>query len=275
MPLAGVALLSTPAAAQSLRSLTCSKQYHGQTTLKARVEFAAGTLHLTSAPTALLYRMALSYDQSRFVPVSRYDASADALVLGLTPTGSGGIRVDSKDHLAQEATIQLSSRPDLSLGINIGAADADVDLGGLRLHDLQLATGASRTTVRFSTPNPGRCEVMSLNAGAAEFAAAGLGNSRCRRVLFEGGVGAVALDLTGAWADDAEIAVKIAVGKLALRLPLGVGVRITMDKFLSSFQPSGFTHDGKVYLSDNYATAARKLSLNVTSAVGGVEVEWR
>jgi predicted membrane protein len=128
--------------------------------------------------------------------------------------------------------------------------------------------------VRFSTPNPERCDLLKLNAGAAEFSAYGLGNSRCRRVEFEGGVGAVTLDLTGAWSEDATLTLRLALGELTLRLPENLGVELSCDRFLSRFEPHGFTRTGNVYRSAGFDKAPRRIKVDITSAVGGVNVVW-
>ncbi len=53
-----------------------------------------------------------------------------------------------------------------------------------------------------------------------------------------------------------------------------VGVRITLDKFLATFEPVGLVRRGGSYLSPGYDQAARHLDIHVTTAVGGVTVEW-
>ena len=259
---------------QSIRNLTVSKQYHQQKELKARIEFAAGHLQIQPGPRTLLYRMNLAYDEERFVPISRLDPTENELLLGLDRRGSGGLRVSSREHLEQEAEIELSPDVDLSLEVELGAVDATLELGGLKLKKGRIATAASRAVTRFSRPNPGRCDSLALNAGAADFSVIGLGNSRCVKTVFEGGVGAVNLDLTGAWAEDGELSIRLAVGELRLRIPKTLGVELTLEKFLSSFQPRGFAQDGKTYRSLGYAQAERKIRIDITSAVGGVNVEW-
>jgi hypothetical protein len=66
----------------------------------------------------------------------------------------------------------------------------------------------------------------------------------------------------------------MAVGGITLRLPRKAGVRITMDKFLSSFEPSGLVRRGDAFVSTNYERAERRLELDLTTAIGGVDVEW-
>jgi hypothetical protein len=102
----------------------------------------------------------------------------------------------------------------------------------------------------------------------------GLGNSRCEEIEFEGGIGKVMLDFGGAWSTSARVEVKMAVGELTLRLSRRVGVRITMDKFLSSFDPAGLVLRREAFESPTYDGSQRRLDIDLTTAVGGVNVEW-
>lgn len=263
-----------PAAAQTMRTTTVSRQYHGEKQLSARIEFGAGTLALRPAAPGTLYGMRLYYDTERFQPVSRYEAATGDLLLGVSSTGGGGIRVSSRKQLHQEAVIELSPEVELSLDVELGAVEAGLDLGGLRLLEAHVKTAASKTILRFSRQNPGDCRTLELNAGAAEFSAYGLGNSRCRSIRFEGGVGDVTLDLTGAWDADARVVAKLTLGGLTLRLPRDLGVELDMDRFLATFSSTGFEKRGSTYVSEGYDGKARHLSISVTSNVGDVKVVW-
>lgn len=262
------------AEAQSPRPFSTYRQWHGETRLHARLEYAAGAVRVSAARPTELYRMDLLYDGERYEPVSDFDASTTAVALGLRPAGQGGLRVVSRNQLRQTAAVTFSPRSDLSLDVTLGAADADLELGGLRLTDLDLQAGASRATVRFSEPNAARCRAASLRAGAAELTVLGLGNSRCERIAFEGGVGRVTLDFAGTWASSSRVEVKMALGEVMLRLPRQVGVRITPDRFLASFDPQGLLRRGTSYVSPGYDQAARHLDIDVTTALGNVGVEW-
>jgi hypothetical protein len=270
----GLCLWAGALQAQTMRPFTTFRQLHGETRLNARVEYGAGSLRIEPGEPGQLYRMNLSYDEARFVPVSDFDASSGTVVLGLRAAGEGGVRVVSSKQLNQLATIALSPRADLALDLSLGAVDADVELGGLRISDLDLKTGASRATLRFSRPNGMRCRHASVSAGAAEVSVFGLGNSRCDRVEFEGGMGRVLLDFTGTWTSNSQVEVKMAMAELTLRLPRRVGVRLTMDKFLSSFEPSGLVRRGDSLISPNYDGADHRLDLALTTAMGGVRIEW-
>jgi hypothetical protein len=260
--------------AQTMRPFATFRQTHGETRLAVRLEYAAGNLRVTPGRAAELYRMELSYDEDRYVPVSDFDAQSGSVVLGLRPQGDGGVRVVSRNQLSQVAGVSLSPSVDLALDLTLGAVDADVELGGLRVNSLGVKTGASRTVIRFSRPNATRCRRADISAGAAEVSVLGLGNSRCDEIEFDGGMGKVMLDFSGTWSSSAQVEVKMAMGGLTLRLPRRVGVRISMDKFLSSFEPAGLVRRGDAYQSPNYDRVQRHLDLALTTAVGGVSVEW-
>jgi hypothetical protein len=271
---AALVLYAAAAQAQTMRPFTTFRQMHGETRLNARFEYAAGSLHIAPGSPSQLYRMDLSYDADRFVPVSDFEAASGTVVLGLRAAGTGGVRVVSRHQLRQVASVGISPRVDLALDLTLGAVDAEVELGGLRVTDLDLRTGASRAVIRFSRPNATRCRHATFSAGAAEISVLGLGNSRCDEIDFEGGMGSLTLDFSGTWSSSTRVEVRMAVGALTLRLPRQAGVRISMDKFLASFEPAGLVPRGDAFVSENYDRAARRLDLEITTAVGGVGVEW-
>ena len=265
---------TSSAQAQTMRPFATFRQLHGETRLSAKLEYGAGSLRIGPGQPAELYRMDLSYDEDRFVPLSDFDATQGSVLLGLRAAGDAGVRVVSRNQLQQVAAVAFSPRVDLALDLTLGAVDADVELGGLRVSTLDLKTGASRSVVRFSQPNLTRCRRADFSAGAAEFSVIGLGNSRCDDIEFEGGIGKVTLDFSGAWSSSARVQVKMAVGELTLRLPRKVGVRLAMDRFLSRFAPAGLVLRGHQFVSPGYDHAQRKLDLDLTTAMGGVNVEW-
>jgi len=262
------------ASAQSMRPFSTFRQWHGETRLAARLEYAAGALRVGAGHADELYRMDLSYDEERFVPLSDFDASGGAVTLGVAAEGRGGVRVVSQNQLRQSAGVAFSPKADLALDVELGAVDGELDLGGLRISELDVSAGASRATVRFSTPNGTRCRSANLRAGAAQLSVLGLGNSRCDRIAFEGGVGKVTLDFGGAWTSNSKVEVTMALGELTLRLPRQVGVSVTLDKFLSSFDPEGLERRGTSYRSSGYEQAARQLDIDISTAGGAVKVEW-
>lgn len=275
-PLALLALLlapGAPLAAQALKHYTASRQFHGEVHLVATVEFAGGTLHVGAGDPGELYALRLAYDPTRAQPVNRWDAAQAAVTLGLTGRDAGAMGVGGSGA-AQTAEVTFSPQADLDLTLQTGASESRADFGGLRLASLVVETGASRTEVDFSRPNAMRCREAAFRAGAAQLTVQRLGDARCDRVSFEGGAGSAALDYSGAWSGTTTLSAKLAVGGLTLRIPRSVGVTLTTERFLSTFEPAGFTRQGNRYTSTNRGTATRFLDVTLNASLGGVTIEW-
>ena len=268
-------LIPGASAAQTLRDYDYARPLHGERALKAHIEFAAGKLLLGPGSSNQLYQMQLQYDSDRFRPLGSYDAAAGEVRLGVESNGRGGIRIGRREALAQTATLQFAKSVALALDLSLGAAEGDLELGGYRITELNLKSGASRLTVSFGSPNPGQCRSASVSAGAGELTIQNAGNSGCSRWDVSGGVGAVTMDLGGAWPTDAVLQLSMAVGGVTLQAPRGLGLRVTMSGFLADFSGSGFSKSGKTYTSTGYEGARRKLEVHVNSALGGLKIEWK
>jgi hypothetical protein len=260
-----------------MREFSYERGRQGEKTLRAVIEFAAGTLELRSAPRARLYGFQLHYDADRFEPVGSYDPRGAEVRIGVSSMRRGGVRVSRRDALPQSALVELNPDVPLSLDVSFGAADSRLELGGLTLNDVSLKTGASRTEVRFSTPARGECRSGFVASGAGEVEIRHLGNSGCRHWRFDGGVGAVSLDLSGEWARDTRLVMQMALGGTTLIIPKGstLGVKISLSGFLAGFEGSGFKKRDGAWYSPGYDQAVRKVDVAVTGALGGVKVEWR
>lgn len=268
------ALGSQPAAAQTLKTLSSARQLHGESALTVDVKYAAGRFRLEPASAGDLYRLELRYDEDKFTPVREYDADAGVLRLGLRGRSHNVSLGDRRKGEMPSLDVALTAEVPLTLDIELGAAEADVELGGLALRRVSYHTGASKSSVRFASPNPLACEALTFEVGAAEFRATGLGNANCRQMTFDGGVGAVSLDFTGNWRGSADARIHVAMGTVTLYLPRNLGVAISLDRFIASFDRYGFTKRGDRYYSDNFSSAPYRLNLAVEAVFGGIDVHW-
>ncbi len=268
-------LVAGPASAQTLRDYDYTRPLRKETQLRAVVEFAAGRLQVRQGPADRLYEMALRYDAERFRPVGSYNPATAEVRLGVEGMGGGGVRISRSRALPQVAVVEFPATIDLTLDVSVGAAEGTLDLGGLRLAALDLKSGASRTAVSFDSPNAGSCRTAQISSGAGELSIASAGNSGCRSWRVDGGVGEVTIDLDGAWPADARMTLNMALGGVRLVAPRDLGIRVRMSGFMAGFDAKGFSKEGKTYTSTNYSAAKRKIEVEVTSALGGVEVVWR
>lgn len=281
MPLVGalwaaLAAPAAPAAAQTWRTLTSARQVRGEAELTVDVTYGAGRFSLSPGSSRTLYRMEMRYDEDRYTPVHEYDADASVVRLGVRGRGGSRVSLGDRRRRSDVASFDLRLSPDvpLTLNLDLGAVQADVELGGLEIRRATYRTGASESRLRFSQPNLASCDLLQLEAGAAEIHVRSLANANCRRVTFHGGVGEVQLDFSGSWRQSMEADVDVGIGSLTLGLPRDVGVSIRLNRFLASFDEAGFVKRGQTYYSENYDRARYRLTLHINATLGGIDVNW-
>ncbi len=258
------------ARAQDWRTVTTERRSAGEELLHVDLEYGAGELHLQPASSDVLYRAKLRYDADSFQPVTDYEDGR--LRIGVDNQRKG-LKINK--HNAGRLELALGSGVPLDLDLKFGAVQADIDLGGLRVRQAQISTGASETDVRFSSPNPEEMSSLEIEVGAAAFRASGLGNANIRRLDVQGGVANVTLDFSGEWQRDMEAEVQMGVGSITFRIPRDIGVKVTKKGFLASFDSEGFTkRDGGDYYSANWSDAGRHMNVDLDSAFGSVNVVW-
>lgn len=272
LAVAALATLALPAlaAGQSWRTVTMSRQISGEGPMDVRVRYGAGRFSLGPAQEGLLYEMQLRYDEERFEPVAELDGNR--LELGVEGLGKD-IRI-GKGRDRGELELYLGRDVPMDLTLDFGAVRADLDLGGLSLTDLDLSTGASESTVDVSEPNPTRMDVARFEVGAADFTVRHLGNLHADRIEMDAGVGEVTLWLTGDWRADTRLAIDMGLGKLQLRIPEGLGIRLTKDSFLTSLDSEGLVKRGDAYYSVDWEEAEHQVRIDLDAAFGSVEVVW-
>lgn len=265
-----VLLAAEGVAAQSWRDVTMSRQLENTDPVTVDVRYGAGTFRLSSTDERLLYRMTLRYDEEAFEPLAEYDG--DRLRLGVETVGRGFHMGRNRDEGSME--LQLGRGVPMDLDLEFGAVKAEVDLGGLALRELDLATGASEAAIEVSEPNPARMGRGSFEVGAADFTLRGVGNLGADRIEVHAGVGSVTLSLDGQWRSDARVSIDMGLGSLELRIPEGLGVQIRKNSFLTSFDSQELVRRGEAYYSLDWEHAERKITIDLDAAFGSVRVTW-
>lgn len=266
------ALLMAPqlAQGQSWRTVTTSRQASDEKDLRVQVRYGAGEFSVRAAEEGLLYRMQLRYDEDSFEPIS--DFGSGRLRLGVESVRKS-INI-GKGRSGGEMDLRLGRGVPMDLDLEFGAVKADLDLGGLSLTGLDLSTGASESVVDVSEPNPEGMDRASFEVGAADFTARHLGNLNAKRIEVHAGVGEVTLWFNGEWRQDARVALKMGLGALELRLPEGLGVKLSKDSFLTSLDSEGLVKRGDAYYSLDWEKADRKVTIDLDAAFGSVKVVW-
>lgn len=261
------------------RTVEVARQLNERERVRADIDFGNGSLEIAAAPEGLLYQMQLHYDESRTDAVHEYDANSHSLRLGmLRPKGKvkiGGValgRRHSKDGEEAKMTLGLSRAIPFYLDIRLGGGEGEIELGGLKIEQLHLATGAGEAKIRFSELNEIEMDEMTLQVGAAGIEVENLGNANVGQIRVQGGAGGVKLDFGESIARDVVVNSEVALGALQIEVPEDVGVSIKSRTVLGGFDASGYTKVGDEYFSDNWSTAARKVTVRASTVLGGLEV---
>jgi hypothetical protein len=268
--LAAIALAASAGHAQSWRTVTSARQLQGERELTVAVQYGAGDLRIAPAPSGLLYRMQLRHDERQTRALAAYDRAAGTLRLGIEGTGSR----QRGSRGGGNAAIDLAPTVPIALRLEFGAGRADVELGGMAIRSLEVATGASETTLRWSAPNRIAATELRISSGASRMRVGGLGNARAERIRYDGGVGEAILEFDGAWRSGTDVAVEMGLGSVTLSFPRALGVRIESRSTLSRFSPAGMERRGDAWYSPGYDGAAQRVTVRVGAALGAVTVQW-
>ena len=264
---------ATSLGAQDWRILDASRQLRDSGAHDVRVRYGAGRLQVRPSTDRVLYSMWLRYDENNGRPLNEYDAERRRLTVGLTDQSfrfAHNTRESSSD-----LSLALSPSVPMNLEVDVGAARADLDLGGLAVRDARIRIGASASVLDFSAPNSERLRALDIDVGAASFLARNLGNANTTDMRVRSGVGSVTLDFGGTWREDLTLDADIAVGKLEIRVPSDVGVRVDVRRVLAAFDHPGLTKRGGSYYSENWETARYKLRVHAATTFGAIDVRQR
>jgi len=164
-------------------------------------------------------------------------------------------------------------RPPMRLKISAGAYEGLFDLSGLTLQDLSIRDGASRTQVRFNSPNPGQMANFTYKTGASTVTLIGLANANFRSMTFDWGAGTYSLDFSGQLRTDAGVRIKAAAGSVRIAVPKETAAQVTIDGTLNDIDVEG----PWTVINRTYSTPAagaqnqgKKLTVKVEIDVGSI-----
>jgi len=166
--------------------------------------------------------------------------------------------------------LALTNALPLNLTIEGGASENLFDLSGLTLTKLKIAQGASETTIRFDTPNPGLIEDFSFTTGASSAKLFGLGNANFRQMSMSCGAGDYTLDFTGTLLQDSVVDIKAGVSNITIIIPAEMRAVVINQGTVSTVNSQGtwlLTDQTYTTLNEGYT-----LTINLDLSVGNVNL---
>lgn len=267
-------LLPVAAGAQQWRTIESARQLTSTSETNVKLAFAGGKFELAPLPGALLYQMQLHYDEQSADAVHEFSATDHRLTLGMSQANMGwrALRAMKDKEDGGSMTVGLNPAVPINLDIELGGAQADVELGGMRVKTLKLQMGLVGSKVNFSEPNQIVMDELTLDVGIGGVEIANLGNANVAQINVNGGMDGISLDFGDDVMHDVKINADVAFGGLKIQVPASVGVSIQADTKLSSFKPEGFTKMNGAWFTPNWNEATRHVTIVANSAFGGLQV---
>ncbi len=252
-----------------------------ESTLEADLDLALGRVVVGKAESGYLFQAEVALEDEDMVPEMSFDRDGDTvqLSLGFDSGGKGdnGLTVRGfKIPEDNEWLLFFSDDVDLDLAFELGMAEADLDMTGLRVGRLSVESGMAKTELTFNERNPMTMESLDIEAGMARFIGSNLGNARFEQFTFDGGAGAFELDFRGGpLPAGANANIEVGVSSLQVILPEEAAVILyAPDSWLAQVEvPNGYTKRGKgVWHSAHVDREEDAFSVYIEAGVGKVAV---
>ena len=180
-----------------------------------------------------------------------------------------GVIPELDQGIKNEWTLKLGSTP-IALTLNVGAAAANVELGGLALTKLTVSQGASDFGLSFSEPNQAEMGTLQVTAGASNMTLSGLANANAEHISFKGGAGAYTLRFDGELQRDVEVSIDAGLGSVVIVVPEGVAAEATFEGAMADVDAvhewartdNGYALEGEGF----------KITLKIKMGVGSLEL---
>ncbi len=252
------------------KDVTLEADTTGITQLEMTVRILKGDLTVQQGPTL---KAQTRYNVAEWEP--RWTTKPEAGTLQVKfeqglgqelPLGS------ESDQYIYLATLELPKGVPVALTIDQGTGKAVLDLSGLSVSSLGLTLGKADLNLSFGSVNPVPLTTLRLTNGTGKAYLSGLGNANLDRLNIIGGAGTLDVNFDGAWSRSAVADIKAGAGKITLRMPRDLGVRVVLSSSsLTSIEAVGFSKQGEnEYVNASYGKAPLTLTINLTAGVGSI-----
>ena len=218
----------------------------GAESVRAEIEMGAGTLKIAGGADALI-EANFVYNVKEWKPILLYDVEGSHGTLSVRmPEGQWS---NFGRGVKYEWDLRLNDDVPLDMYIELGAGESHLDLASIHLERLKVTNGAGATSVDLG------------------------GNPTLRKLNIYTGAGEVELDLVGDWDHDLDASIKTGIGKITIKLPAGVGVRVDASKGIGSVKASGLHKEGGDYVNEAYGKTGATLSIDIEAGIGEINLE--
>jgi hypothetical protein len=174
-------------------------------------------------------------------------------------------------EIRNEWSLEFCDCVPLDLRLDVGASSGMIELGGLRVRDLDVTTGAADLRIEFDEPNLERLSSLHIYSGAAKLELHELGNANLDELAFDGGLGTYLFDFGGEWQRSASARILAGASQVTLRVPRDIGVRICPGD-LHRGNYGGLEKQGDCYVNRLYDQSGITLDIDLDMGLGKLDV---
>jgi tRNA A-37 threonylcarbamoyl transferase component Bud32 len=187
--------------------------------------------------------------------------------------GIGAIVGTLREDIRSDWNLKLGPVP-MNLTINAGAAESDIELGGLALTRLEVSKGVSDFELSFSKPNPAEMETLEFGAVAGSAALTGLANANAAEINFESGPGDYTLEFGGELRRDVELTLQGGPGTLTVIIPENTAARTgdIDDDSVTVSARGAWQQAGNEYILAGATPEGHQISISVDMEAGRLEL---
>ena len=158
------------------------------------------------------------------------------------------------------------------LTVEVGASENLFELGGVPLTRLSFSTGAGKTELDFSAPNPESMTMLEIAAGAASVDVRNLANANFAEMKLEGGAAGYKVDFGGALRRDANVKISAGVAGVEVVIPAETAAKITPESMLAGLNadPGFLRRDGTLWSPAAMSGGTPVLTISTSLALGGL-----
>ena len=246
--------------------------------MEVKVEFGFGEIHVERGNPSKAVTGYIQYDEQYIKPTVSYEEKGSLarfrLITKSRHEGWEGLKMH--DMESPESELYFTTRVPLEVDFSCGLGEATLDMGSLKVMDLNLDNGLGGTTLDFSTPNGTELRRISVDNGLGELVARNLSNAKTDQLQFDCGLGSAELDFGGATLRDMDIEVNVGLGSVTLVIPEAYNVEMEAEEnFLSSIDTRGLMKTRRgFYRSRNQDPSQPTLRITASVGLGSIDIRW-
>lgn len=271
LPLVGLVLLAFGCKAKvgELKTVDVVGDAQGDPSHPAEVDvtLAGGDLHVTPGG-AHLVGGAVRSNVSDLDPVVTAGGSRVSVT-----QGKGGDVNPGKygSDLVADWRLTLGTQP-MTLTVDAGATNADLELGGLALKAVTVKAGAGVLAVHWSSPDTITADSLDVESGAGAVTVTDVGRMGASKVRVHSGAGAVTVSLGSKVDRDVVLDLESGVGEVVVKVPSSVTARADVKKGVGAVTANGWTQEGGAWVLGP-AGAPPRVNITAHSGAGAVTLE--